>query len=173
MMQCISYYSLQDSIRREVVYNILIEFGIARKLARLLKMCLNEICARVWVGGRVSDVFPINNGFKEGDALSSLLVNVSLVYAIKRVQVNQGGVKLNGEHQLLVYAADVNIFGGSVHDIKKNKEALVVARKEIGVEVKAEKSKYMALSRDQNAGRSDKERWPLKGWDSLNVREQT
>jgi hypothetical protein len=79
----------------------------------------------------MSDVFPIKNGFKEGDALSSLLVNFSLDYAIKRVQVNQGGVKLNGAHQLLVYAVDVNIFGGNVYGIKKNKEALVVARKEM------------------------------------------
>jgi len=45
------------------MYNILIEFGFARKLARLLKMCLNEICARVLVGGHMSDVFPIKNGF--------------------------------------------------------------------------------------------------------------
>jgi hypothetical protein len=65
-------------------------------------------------------------------------------------------VKLNGAHQPLVYAVDVNIFGGSIYDIKKNKEALVVARKETGVEVKAEKSKYMVLSRDQNAGRNHK-----------------
>jgi hypothetical protein len=99
-------------------------------------------------------MFPIKNGFKEGDALSSFLLNFSLDYAIKRVQVNQGGVKLNGAHKLLVYAVGVNIFSGSICDIKKNKEALVVAMKEIGVEVKAEKSKYMILSRDPNAGRS-------------------
>jgi len=124
-----------------------------QETGKTIKMCLNEICARVaWADIRLT--LPIRNGFKEGDALSSLLLNFSLDYAIKRVQVNQGGVKLNGAHQLLVYAVDVNIFGGNIHDIKENKETSVVARKEIGVEVKAEKSKYMVLSRDQNAGRS-------------------
>jgi len=63
-------------------------------------------------------------------------------------------LKLNGTHQLLVYADDVNILGGSVHTIKKNAEALVVASKETGLEVNADKMKYMVMSRDQNAGQS-------------------
>jgi hypothetical protein len=62
-------------------------------------------------------------------------------------------LKLNGKHQLLVYTEDVNILGGSVHIRKKNTEALVVASKEIGLEVNADKIKYLVMSRDQNAGR--------------------
>ena len=68
--------------------------------------------------------------------------------------MNQDGLKLNGTHQLLVYADDVNILGGSVHTVKENAESLVVATKEIGLEVNADKTKYMIMSRDQNAGRS-------------------
>jgi hypothetical protein len=56
-------------------------------------------------------------------------------------------------HQLLVYADDVNILGGSVHSVKENAEALVVATKEIGLEVNADKTKYLVMSRDRNAGR--------------------
>ena len=74
-------------------------------------------------------------------------------YIIRRVQVNQDGLKLNGRHQLLAYAVDVNILGGSVHNVKKNAEALVAATKETGLEANAHKTKYMAVSRDQNAGR--------------------
>jgi hypothetical protein len=74
-----------------------------------------------------------------------------LEYDIKRVQANQEGWKLNGTHQLLVYADDVNILGRSIHAIKKNTEALVVASKEIGPDVNAEKTKYMVMSRNQNA----------------------
>jgi len=54
----------------------------------------------------------------------------------------------------LVYADDVKMLGGSVHTIKKNTEALVVASKEIGLQVNADKTKYIVMSRDQNAGRS-------------------
>jgi hypothetical protein len=49
----------------------------------------------------------------------------------KRVQVNQDGLKLNGTHQLLAYADDVNILGGRAHTVKENAEALLVATKEI------------------------------------------
>ena len=61
--------------------------------------------------------------------------------------------KLNGTHQLLANADDVNILGGSIHTLKENAEALVVATREIGLQVSADKTKYMVMSRDQNAGR--------------------
>jgi len=67
-------------------------------------------------------------------------------------------LKLNGAHQLLVYADDVNIMEGSVHIIKENIETLVVASKEIELEVNADKTKYMVMSRDQNAGQSHSRR---------------
>ena len=129
-------------------------FGIPLKLVRLIKICLTETYSRVRVGNNLSDMFPIRNGLKQGDGLSSLLFNFTLEYAIRRVQVNQDGFKLNGTHQLLVYADDVNILRGSVHTIKEDAEALIVASKEIGLEVNADKSKYMVMSRDQNVGRS-------------------
>jgi len=75
---------------------------------------------------------------KEGDAFSPFLFNCALEYAIKMVQVNQDGLKLNYTHKFLVYAND-NILGGSVHIIK-NTDALVV-----------DKTKYLVMFRDQNA----------------------
>ena len=111
------------------------------KLIRLIKMCLTETYSRVRVGKNLSDMFPIRNGLKQGDALSPLLFNFALEYANRRVQVNQDGFKLIGTHQLLVYGDDVNILGGSVHTIKENAEAFVVASKETGLEVNADKVK--------------------------------
>ena len=63
------------------------------------------------------------------------------------------GLKLNGTHQLLAYADDVNILGGSIHTLKENAGALVAATREIGLEVSADQTKYMVMSRDQNDGR--------------------
>ena len=71
------------------MYNILIEFGVPKKLVRLVKMCLTETYSRVRVGKNVSDMFPIWNGSKEGDTISPLLFNFPLEYAIRRVQVSR------------------------------------------------------------------------------------
>jgi len=82
-----------------------------------------------------------------------MFFNFALEYAIRRVQVNQDGLKLNGTHQLLTYADDVNILAGGIHTLQENGEALVAATREIGLEVRADKAKYMVMSREQNAGR--------------------
>jgi len=149
----IDFKKAYDSVKREVLYNILVEFGVPKKLVRLIKMCLTETYSRVRVGKNLSDIFPVRNDLKQGDIVSPLLFIFALEYAIRRVQVNQDGLKLNGTYQLLAYADDVNILGGIVDTVKKNAEALVAATKEIGLEVNAHKTKYMTMSQDQNSGR--------------------
>jgi len=143
-----------DSVRREVLYNILTEFVIPMKLTRLVKVCLAETYSRVRVGKNLSDIFPTRNSLKQGVALSPLLFNFVLEYAIRRVQVNQDDLKLNGSHQLLVYGDDVNMLKGSVHTTKVIAEALLLASRENGLEVNANITKYMVMSRDKNAGRN-------------------
>jgi len=54
----------------------------------------------------------------------------------------------------LVYTDDVNVFGGSVHTVKVNKKPVVFVSKETGLEVNANGTQYMVMSRDQNAGRN-------------------
>ena len=83
-------------------------------------------------------------------AHSSLLFIFAVQYTIRKVWVNEEGLKLNGTH--LPYADDVNRLSESVYTIKKNTDALVVASKEIELEVNADKTTYMVMSHDQNAG---------------------
>jgi hypothetical protein len=82
----IDFKKAYDSVRREVLHNILIEFGIPRKLVGLMKMCLNETYSTVCIGKYQSDKFPIQNGLKQEDVLSPLLFNFALKYAIRRVK---------------------------------------------------------------------------------------
>jgi len=82
--------------------------------------------------------------------------------------VNQETVKLNCTHHLIGYADDVNIVGGSILNLKKNAEALVVTNKEIGLEVNAEKNKYMVVSQDQNARQNHSIKMDNKFFESWN-----
>jgi hypothetical protein len=115
-------------------------------------MCLNETYSRVLIGKNLSDKFTIENGLKQGDALSPLLFNFALEYAVRRVQGNQEVLILNGTHQPLTYADDVNIVGENIDTMQKNTKALLDATKEVGLEVNPEKTKYMLVSRCQKAG---------------------
>jgi hypothetical protein len=117
----------------------------------MIKTCLNETYSKVLIGKHLSDSFPIQNGLKQGDALSPLLFNFALEYAIQKVQENQTGLKLSRTLQLLAYADDVNLLGDNIDTVKKNMETLIDASKEVGLEINVEKNEYMLLSCHQNA----------------------
>jgi hypothetical protein len=82
----------------------------------------------------------------------TLLFNLAFEYAIRKVQKNQVVLKLNGTHQLLIYADEVNLLGENIATLKNNMETLTDPITEVGLEVSTERTKYMLLSRHQNAG---------------------
>jgi hypothetical protein len=157
MRQYISYSDFKkayDSVRRDVLYSILMEFRIPIKLVRLTKLCVNETYGKVRIGKHLSECHPIQNGVKQGDDLSPLLFSFSIEFAIMMVEENKVGLKLNWTLQLLAYIDDVNIMGDNIDTIKINMETLIDASKEVGLEINVEKTKYMLLSRHQNVGRN-------------------
>ena len=98
-------------------------------------------------------------GLKQGDALSPLVLNFALEYAIRRVQINRIGLELNGKHQLLVYADDINMLGENLQTVRKNAEIFIKASKDIGLEVNSEKTKYTITSCHQNVIQNQYSNW--------------
>jgi hypothetical protein len=139
------------SVREEVLYNIFIEFGVPSKLVGLIKMCLNETYRTVHIVKNLSDKFTIQNGLKQGDALSPLHLTLLWNMPSGGVHKNLKGLKLNGTHQVLA-CVDFNIVGENIDTMHKNTKALLYASKEVGLEVNPENTKYMLMSHYQNAG---------------------
>jgi hypothetical protein len=71
------------------------------------------------MGKYLSDIFPIQNGLKQGYASLSLRFNFALEWGTRRIRENQVGLKLNGIHQLLVYSDDMNLLVDNMDTIKK------------------------------------------------------
>jgi hypothetical protein len=90
--------------------------------------------------------FATQNGLQKADTLLSLLCNVAVEYAIAEVQVNESRLKLNGPHQLPLYANYVNLLRESINTIHENSAILLVASKNNGLQINAEKTKYMLMS---------------------------
>jgi len=115
-------------------------------------MCLNETCSKVCIGKHLSDKFSFQIGLKQGDAISPLLSNFTLEYDIRKVQENEFILKLTGTHQLLFYADDDNLLDDSVNTIKRTSETLLETSSDIGLEINAEKTRFMIMSHYPNSG---------------------
>ncbi|KAJ4427179.1 hypothetical protein ANN_24795 [Periplaneta americana] len=127
---------------------------ILRRLDTVLGTGLVLLRSRVRLGQLLSPAFPIHCGLKQEDALSPLLFNFALEYAIRKVLDNRESLELNELHQLLVYADALHRLGENPQTIRENTEILFEASKAIGLEVNPEKTKQVIMPRDQNIVRN-------------------
>jgi hypothetical protein len=128
-----------DLVRREVLYNTVMEFGIPTKLVRMINICMI--------------VFPSKLSKTRRLLIATAFRLSFLEYVIRKGQLNQVGLKLNGTYQLLAYA-DVVILVGDNIDTKIKTEILNDSGKKLSLEIRTEKTKYMLLSCHQNAGQN-------------------
>jgi hypothetical protein len=125
----IDFMKAYDSVRREVLYTILIELGVPMKLGR--SKCV-QIKRKVRTCKCLPHRFPIQN-INQGNDLSSLLFSFALEYTSRKVQKEHVELKLNGTHQFLAYADDVNLLGNNITIINRNAETLTNASREVGL----------------------------------------
>ena len=93
--------------------------------------CLDGTQSKVRIGNHLSNSFPIENGLKHGDALLPLLLNFSLEIAIRKVQETDLGLDMNGTHEALAYADDVNLIGDDIGTIERNTDVLLNSCKDL------------------------------------------
>jgi hypothetical protein len=129
---------------------------------------LNETHSKVNTGKHLPYALSIPNGLKQGNALSSLLLNFTLEYTIMKVQENKQRLELNATHQLPVYAGDVNLLGKNINIIKRNTDALLHASEEVGLEANTEKTKYyMFVPHHQTTGNNPYLRVANKSFENM------
>jgi hypothetical protein len=104
---------------------------------------------------------------KQGEALSPLLFNFALEYAVRNVQENRERMKLNGTHWLVVCADAINFLGENINTIKKNRGALLDLCKKGGLEADEEKTKCLVMTRHQNAGQNHNSMIPNKFFQNM------
>ena len=109
------------------MYDILIKFGVQRTLVRSIKIWLDGTQSKVRIENYLSSSFTIENGLRQGEALSPLLFHFDLEYAIKKVQETDLGLHMNGTHQVLAYVDDVNLIGHDIITIERNADVLLNA----------------------------------------------
>lgn len=147
----IDFRQAYDSVLRVELWNAMAELSIPQKLIRMTKACICDSRSRVRVGDMVSDIFDINNGLRQGDALSPLLFNVALEKATRAAELVVEMYTQRGPQLILAFADDIDIVGTSTIKVKEQFTRLEKESQKMGLKINEEKTKYMHIARQ--AGR--------------------
>ena len=134
-----------DKMNREKIYTNLLTLGIPNKLVKMIKMTLNSTIARVAIYGEVTESFEINTGVRQGDALSTLLFNLTLEAAIRKLQLR--GCLNTKSVQICAYADDIVICARSRNALIETLNKLEREAGAVGLHINDQKTKYMVCAR--------------------------
>lgn len=136
-----------DSIDRNRMLSILLDFNIHPKLVRLIECTMRNIKCQVKIAGELTDELDVTQGLKQGDGLATTLFNLALEYAVRKTGVDVNATLMDRSAQIIEYADDLNILGRSVPAIREIFGNLEKAAKEIGLVVNEQKTKLMVQSK--------------------------
>ncbi|CAD7087998.1 unnamed protein product [Hermetia illucens] len=142
----IDFKAAYDSIARVKLYTAMREFGIPTKLIRLTRLTLTNVRGQIKAAGSLSRPFDINNGLRQGDALSCVLFNLALEKVIRDAEVNARGTILFKSTQLLAYADDIDIMGRTTRDVQTAFIQIEQAARDLGLHINEGKTKYMVAT---------------------------
>lgn len=144
-----------DSVSRTALLKDLLEFGVPRKLVRLVRMTLEGTRCAVKVQGETTDAFGVCNGLRQGDPEAPGLFNLCLEGAMRAIRTNPGGTIYHRMTQHLAYADDVEIVARSIAALSGAFQEFEGAARERGLRVNEQKTVYMKTSRAQPARRPE------------------
>jgi endonuclease/exonuclease/phosphatase family metal-dependent hydrolase len=140
----IDFQQAFDSVKRAKMYQVLEEFGVPRKIIRLVKMTMDGTRARVKITGRMGESFTFNTGVKQGDSLSAVLFIITLHRVFK--EMGDRRTIFNGLKQILAYADDVAVVARNVAVLKETFREIERVAETLGLMVNIGKTKYMVMS---------------------------
>lgn len=149
----VDFRQAYDSILRVKLWDAMAEIGIPKKLINITKMCINGSRCRIRIGDTLSDVFEVNGGLKQGDAISPILFNIALEKVVRTAGISVELFGRDGPRLLLAFADDIDVAGNSVLTVKDLFTRVETQANQVGLSINEDKTKYMHTSR---TGRRDR-----------------
>lgn len=141
----IDFKQAYDTIDREQLWGIMVEFGFPFKLIRLLKATLTDVKSCVKVDGQLSEAFDSEIGLRQGDGISTMLFNIALEGVIRRSKIETGGSIFVKSTQVLAFADDIDIIGRNIRAVKDAYCKLEKEANKIGLQVNVDKTKFLMV----------------------------
>ena len=146
----IDFKAAYDTIKRTELCKVMKELGFESKLIRLVYATLNGSCSRIKVQNDFSNTFVTKEGLRQGDALSTLLLNVALEGAIRRARIGTSNTLASNLSQILSFADDLDLVGRTQIEVEEVFTSLVTEAATLGLKINIEKTKYMSSNRATN-----------------------